>query len=176
MKRTIGIIEALLTGAFIGFFGVLVSVFSDGALKERTTVIIVILLIYSFISFFFGLLNSAYTWQWGLFIGSPGAFMLMIYTIKDFNILHIFYVFTILVLSCIAALTGKKARKNNFKVNILHSHIKTTGKTGGLRYYHFHKQMYINFCKFRMIKIKSICLLYNLNVIMDITVKNSCVL
>jgi hypothetical protein len=111
LKKIIGVLFSLIIGSFVGFFGVLVSVFSDGPLKERLTVIFVILLIYFIISLLFGRFISGFTWQWGLFISIPGAALLAIYTYKEFNLLYIAYILAIIIISCTASLIGKKASR-----------------------------------------------------------------
>lgn len=110
MKQTIGIILAILTGTFIGFFGVFVSVFADGALRERLIAISIILLVYGILSGLFGLLLQKFSWQWGLFLGSPGILILGLYMMSEFNPYYLIYMILIMSISCLGAQGGSYLR------------------------------------------------------------------
>jgi len=116
VKHIIGIILALLAGGLIGFFGVFVSVFADGALKERLITIAVILLIYYFISEIWGYLLPDYSWKWGLFIGVPGVLFLGFYMLREFNAYYLLYMALIISTACSGAWGGssfRNRRKNS---------------------------------------------------------------
>ena len=110
MKKLISIIISLLFGAFIGFFGVFNSVFSDGSINERLITIGVIMLIYIVISFVFGLTAPAFSWQWGILISSVGVVFLVLYSIKEFSPYYLIYLILIIGLSCKSSYIGNKVR------------------------------------------------------------------
>lgn len=109
MKNAIGILVALVLGGAIGF-GVFLSVFSDGAAKERAATIGVILLIYLVLGAVSGLIWPALKWLQGLMLGLPGALLLFYYMLRDFNILYVPYLLVILILPSLASNLVSKAR------------------------------------------------------------------
>ncbi len=112
MKNTIGILVSLVLGGIVGFFGVFVSVFSDGDIGERLATIGIVLLIYLLLGGAFGLIWPGLKWIQGLMLALPGAVLLLYYTIKEFNILHIPYILIILILPVLASsLTSKLSNK-----------------------------------------------------------------
>ncbi|MGI6734511.1 MAG: DUF6954 family protein [Anaerovoracaceae bacterium] len=115
MKRAIGILVALVLGSAIGFFGVFLSVFSDGAAKERIATIGVILLIYLVLGVVFGLIWPTLKWLQGLMLGLPGALLLLYYMLNDFNVLYVPYFLVILILPALASNLASKARSNTNK-------------------------------------------------------------
>ncbi|HEY5587241.1 MAG TPA: hypothetical protein VIK78_22490 [Ruminiclostridium sp.] len=115
MKHIISIILAILIGGFTGFFGVFVSVFSDGTLSERLITISIILLIYGVLSGLYGLLQQKYSWQWGLLLGSPGVLFLGMYMLHEFNLYYFIYMILIISISCFGAWSGNYIRKRKNK-------------------------------------------------------------
>lgn len=105
-KKTILIILSALIGIIIGYFGVLVSVFADGAIKERIITIGIILLIYMILSFLLGLIYPEFSWKWGILLGFPGVLFLALYSIKEYNFLYLIYIFLILCLSAVGSFLG----------------------------------------------------------------------
>src|SRR5512133_308984 len=111
MKNIIGIVLSILTGIFLGFFGALNSVFSDGELKERLVFIGVLLVIYGILGLVWGFLIPKFTWKWGLFLGGPGALILLLFTLLEFNPYFLIYMVLILILTCGGAWGGSALRK-----------------------------------------------------------------
>lgn len=110
MKYTIGIILSILVGSFIGIFGVLVSVFSDGGLTERLITIGVILLIYCIMGAALGLFLPDFSWKWGLIAGIPGVLILGVYMLREYNPYYLIYMALIVYLACFSAWGGSVAR------------------------------------------------------------------
>ncbi len=110
MKNIIGILLAIVFGFFFGFFGALNSVFSDGELKERLVFIGVLLVIYGVLGLVWGFLIPKFTWKWGLFLGGPGALILLLFTLLEFNPYFLVYAALILVLACGGAWGGSVLR------------------------------------------------------------------
>lgn len=106
MKYIVGIILSVFVGVFIGFFGALLSVFTDGSLNERLVVIALVLLVYFAVGGIFGFLLSRYSWKWGLYIGVPAVLILVFYSWDEFNIYYFIYMALILSLSCLGAWAG----------------------------------------------------------------------
>ena len=117
VKNIFGLLLALVAGSLLGFFGVFVSVFADGGLEERLLTIAVILLIYSFLSLLWGLLLPRYSWLWGLCLGFPGALILALYMLKEFNPYYFIYIILIIGLSSLCAYYGSKLRKRKSKIS-----------------------------------------------------------
>jgi hypothetical protein len=111
MKYKTGMIAAVLIGIIIGFFGVLVSVFSDGGQQERLITVGIILLIYFFIGSVLGYLLPDYSWKWGIFLGMPGVLLLIAYSIREFNIFYLIYMLLIIDLGCLGAWLGKRIKR-----------------------------------------------------------------
>lgn len=109
MKYVIGTVSAVLAGIVIGFFGVLVSVFTDGTAGERLTAIAVILLIYFFLSAFFAYFLHRYSWVWGLYVGVPAVILLGFYSRTEFNLYYLLYMAAIILISCLGAWVGSRA-------------------------------------------------------------------
>jgi len=106
MKKGLGILLAIVMGGLLGFFGVFVSVFSDGGLSERLITISIILLIYSILSAVWGFLIPGFSWLWGLFLGTPGAVLLILYFKTESNPYYLVYIILIFGLSCLSAKGG----------------------------------------------------------------------
>jgi hypothetical protein len=117
VKNIFGLLLALAIGSLLGFFGVFVSVFADGGLGERLLTIAVILLIYIFLSALWGFLLPRYSWLWGLCLGFPGALILALYMLKEFNPYYFIYIILIIGLSSLCAYYGSKLRKRKSKIS-----------------------------------------------------------
>jgi len=111
-RKTILIILSVIIGIIIGYFGVLVSVFADGAIKERIITIGIILLIYMILSFLLGLIYPEFSWKWGILLGLPGVLFLAVYSIKEFDFLYLLYIFLILCLSAVGSYFGGIIKHN----------------------------------------------------------------
>lgn len=113
-KKQIGIIVTSIIGIVLGFFGVMVSVFSDGSSYERIITILIILIIYGVISLIAGFIKPVKTWIYMLTLSLPGVLMLAFYSIKEFNALYIIYMVLILLITYFGTKSGKslKRKKN----------------------------------------------------------------
>ena len=112
MKNIIGIVFSIVTGIFLGFFGALNSVFSDGELNERLVFIGIILLIYGVLGVVWGFLIPKFTWKWGLFLGGPGALILLLFTLFEVNPYFLIYMALIFILACGGAWGGSSLKKH----------------------------------------------------------------
>lgn len=117
MKNIIGIVLSILTGFFLGFFGALNSVFSDGVLNERLVFIGVLLVIYGILGIVWGFLIPKLTWKWGLFLGGPGVLILLLFMILEFNPYFLVYMALILIMACGGAWGGSALRKRARKAS-----------------------------------------------------------
>jgi hypothetical protein len=117
MKNVIGIVLAIVFGIFFGFFGALNSVFSDGELNERLLFIGVLLVIYGIFGIVWGFLIPKLSWKWGLFLGGPGALILLFFMILEFNPYFLVYMALILIMACGGAWGGSALRKRTRKAS-----------------------------------------------------------
>lgn len=110
MKKTAGIIIAVLWGLLLGFFGVFSSVFTDGGLVERLIMIAVILLIYFISAGILAYFSSFSTWKWSFVISAPGMLILIIYSFSEPPMLVYFLIYIVLIHAfCMA---GHKAARS----------------------------------------------------------------
>lgn len=112
-KKSIGILTTIVIGIVMGFFGVMVSVFSDGSTYERLITILIILIIYGVLSLIAGFLKTVKTWIYMLSLSIPGVLMLLFYTIKEFNIMYIVYIALILLVTFFGTKSGKSIKRKN---------------------------------------------------------------
>lgn len=106
MKHIIGIVLSILIGSFVGFFGVIVSVFADSGKAEQLITIGVILLAYFLLGAIFGFFIPQISWKWGLFLGAPAIVFLIIFMLSEFNPYFLLYAVLIIGLSCLGAWSG----------------------------------------------------------------------
>ena len=110
-KKPIGIIVTIIIGIIMGFFGVMVSVFSDGSTYERIITVLIILIIYGVISLVAGFIRPVNTWISMLSLSLPGVIILIFYTIKEFNILYIVYMALIILITYFGTKSGKSLKR-----------------------------------------------------------------
>ncbi|NLK65847.1 MAG: hypothetical protein GX289_12260 [Tissierellia bacterium] len=110
-KKLISIIVTIIIGIALGFFGVMVSVFSDGSTYERLITILVILILYGVLSLIIGFIRPVRPWGHMLALSLPGVIMLIFYTIKEFNFLYIVYIVLILLIVFFGTKSGKSLKK-----------------------------------------------------------------
>jgi hypothetical protein len=110
-KKSVSIIVTIIIGIGLGFFGVMVSVFSDGALYERLTTTLVILIIYGILSLVIGFIRPLKPWGHMLALSIPGVLMLIFYTIKEFNALYIIYIILIFLIAFFGVRSGKSLKR-----------------------------------------------------------------
>jgi hypothetical protein len=110
-SNVLGSLITLVAGALIGFFGVFVSVFSDGLVFERLVTILIVLIIYGIVSIILGFLKPNYTWLYMLSLSLPGVIILAVYSSREFNILYVAYMLLILAFSFFGTKTGKSMKR-----------------------------------------------------------------
>ena len=116
MKKALVAVLAALVGSLIGYFGVLVSVFSDSNLSERLITISIILVIYAILSALLGVLLPSLTWWWGVILAAPGAMLVVLYFIREPNAYLIIYIVAIFGLSSFGSRFGSSlSRKKSNK-------------------------------------------------------------
>jgi peptidoglycan/LPS O-acetylase OafA/YrhL len=100
VKIALGTMLALVVGTLVGFFGVLVSVFSDSSGEEEALVTIgVVLVVYAFLGALWGFLLPQRRWVWGLFLGAPGAVALLGFMLAEGSPSRYLMLFTVLLLA-----------------------------------------------------------------------------
>ncbi len=110
-SNVLGSLITLVAGALIGFFGVFVSVFSDGLVYERLVTILIVLIIYGIVGIVLGFLKPTYTWLYMLSLSLPGIIILALYSSREFNILYVSYILLILAFSFFGTKTGKSMKR-----------------------------------------------------------------
>ncbi|NMC55721.1 MAG: hypothetical protein GYA50_00670, partial [Eubacteriaceae bacterium] len=111
MRNFLGIIAAILIGLVTGYFGVLVSVFSDGSVSERVITIGILLFIYFIMGLLFGFLAQK-VWKFSFAFSLGGVYFLTSYMIKEFNIYYLIYVVFIIALPLLGSYLGNKFYKS----------------------------------------------------------------
>lgn len=112
VKKPVLLVVALALGSILGFFGVFVSVFSDGGLYERLITISVILLIYFFLGLAFGVFVQGFSGILALVSGLPGDILLLLYFKSEPNKYYLIYGISIILLSWFGAFIGVKIKKS----------------------------------------------------------------
>lgn len=107
MKLKLLMVTAVLVGALLGFFGVLVSVFADGGVLERLITIGIILLIYAALGGLWGFFLPGIWWHGALALSLPGVLLLALYMLGEFNPYYLVYMVLILALAGLGAYGGK---------------------------------------------------------------------
>jgi hypothetical protein len=110
-SNVLGSLITLVAGTLIGFFGVFVSVFSDGLVYERLVTILIVLIIYGIVGIVLGFLKPLYTWAYMLSLSMPGVIILLIYSSREFNILYVAYMVLIIAFSFFGTKTGKSMKR-----------------------------------------------------------------
>ncbi|WP_312833108.1 DUF6954 family protein [Sedimentibacter saalensis] len=110
-SNLIGSLITVALGTLLGFFGVAVSVFSDGLVFERLVTILIVLIIYGIVSIVLGFLKPTYTWLYMLSLSMPGVIILALYSSREFNILYVAYIILILAFSFFGTKTGKSMKR-----------------------------------------------------------------
>lgn len=110
-SNLIGSLITIAVGALLGFFGVFVSVFSDGLVFERLVTILIVLIIYGVLSIILGFLRPSYTILYMLSLSLPGILLLAVYTSKEFNFLYIVYMILIALFSYFGTKSGKSLKR-----------------------------------------------------------------
>jgi hypothetical protein len=110
-KKFISIIITLIIGIGLGFFGVMVSVFSYGSTYERLITILIIMIVYGVLSLIIGFIRPLKPWGHMLALSLPGMVMLIFYTVKEFNILYVVYIVLILLVTFFGVKSGKSIKR-----------------------------------------------------------------
>lgn len=100
MKQIISVTAALLWGCLLAFFGVFVSVFSDGGAQERAITIAVILGIYSVSGILWGYGGTNKTWQKTGVLSAPGVVLLLLYSVREIGLLPYFLLYGAGITAC----------------------------------------------------------------------------
>ncbi|MFA9423976.1 MAG: hypothetical protein ACERLG_10390 [Sedimentibacter sp.] len=103
----IGSLITFVIGLFVAFFGVMVSVFTDGLIYDRIVTILIVLIIYGIISIVLGFMKPKNSWLYMLSLCMPGIILLSIYMAKEFNILYLLYIMLIFLVSFFGVRSGK---------------------------------------------------------------------
>jgi len=107
-KKYTAYVAALIAGLLLGFFGVFLSVFSDGPRYERLITILIILVIYGVIGIVIGVWKPEKTFIYLPFISLPGILILLVYSFGgEFKPIYIPYMLLVLLFPYFGLKTGK---------------------------------------------------------------------
>lgn len=110
-NNLIGASITAVIGLILGFFGVIVSVFSDGTIYERLVTALVVLIIYAVLSLILGFMKSGRAILYMLSLSLPGVLLLLSYSFKEFNLFYIVYMVLILAIVYFGVKSGKSFKK-----------------------------------------------------------------
>lgn len=110
-KKISSYLVTLIAGLLLGFFGVFVSVFSDGSDYERMITILVVLIVYGVLGIIIGIWKPLKTFIYLPYLCLPGVFLLIFYMYKEFNVLYIVFLILILAISYFGLKTGRSFKK-----------------------------------------------------------------
>ncbi len=111
-KNAIPHIITLVLGLLLGFFGVFLSVFSDGSIYERMITILIILVIYGILGIVIGIWKPIKTFVFLPGLSMPGVLLLVFYLYKDgLNAFYIPYIILIVAFSYLGLKTGRSFKK-----------------------------------------------------------------
>lgn len=110
-KKSIAIAVTVIIGLLLGFFGVMVSVFSDAGIYERIVTILIILIIYGVLGLALGFLYPVKTWVYMLSLSIPGVLLLILYSIKEFKVMYLVYILLILAMTYFGTKSGKSLKR-----------------------------------------------------------------
>lgn len=113
-KKFTAYVVTLMAGLLLGFFGVFVSVFSDGSAYERMVTILIILVIYGILGIIIGVWKPVKTFVYLPFLSLPGILILLVYSlVGEFNALYIPFMLLILGFSYFGLKTGRSFKQKN---------------------------------------------------------------
>jgi hypothetical protein len=96
----------------LGFFGVFLSVFSDGPIYERLITILIVLIIYGVVGIVIGAWKSEKTLVYLPFLSLPGILILLMYSIgEEFKPIYIPYMLLVLMFSYFGLKTGRSFKR-----------------------------------------------------------------
>ncbi len=108
MRNKIGLVLVILVGAFLSFYGVLLSLFGDATQTEQLQFIALILLVYFVIGGLTGFFLPRYRWMGGLILAVPGVFILFSFLVTAINQYILLYLALLLSASCGGAWLGSR--------------------------------------------------------------------
>lgn len=111
-KNISAYVVTLIAGLLLGFFGVFVSVFSDGSTYERIITILIVLVIYGVLGIIIGVWKPIKTFVYLPFLSLPGILILLVYSLGgEFNPLYIAFMLLILGFSYFGLKTGRSFKQ-----------------------------------------------------------------
>lgn len=109
VKKIGGIILMFLIGAFIAFFGVLLSLFADSTPDERYPFIALVIAAYFIVNFIAAAVWPELSWKWGLITGGPALVgLLLFWILNGFPVLILFYFLLVAAACFLGALAGAR--------------------------------------------------------------------
>lgn len=117
-KKIGGIILMFLIGAFIAFFGVLLSLFADSKPEEQYPFIALIIAVYFVVSFIPAAVWPKLSWKWGIITGGPALTgLLLFWLLNGFPVFLLLYFILVAAACFLGALAGvrfgQKRRNRN---------------------------------------------------------------
>lgn len=111
-SRIPGYISILIFGLLVCFFGVWVSILSDGSDYERLIAILIVLIAFALLSIIIGFWKPEKTFLYMPWLCLPSVILLIFYMYKEFSILYLVYLILILTTSYTGLKTGRSFHKN----------------------------------------------------------------
>jgi hypothetical protein len=116
MKKILGSVLSLALGLLFGFFGVMNSVFSDGAMDERLVIIAVILVIYGLLGLLLGFFFSEMHITVAILLVIPGIVFLTLFLFSELYLLILLYMVLLIFMTFVSVKLGHhlygRTRKN----------------------------------------------------------------
>lgn len=110
MKRILGSVISLALGLLFGFFGVMNSVFADGAMNERLVVIAVIIAIYGLLGLLLGFFFSEMHTTAAILLVAPGIVFLTFFLFSELYLLILLYMFFLAAITFGSVKLGRHLR------------------------------------------------------------------
>lgn len=110
-KKSAGYLVTSIAGLLLGFFGVFVSVFSDGSSYEQIITILIVLIIYGILGIVIGLWKPIKTFVYLPWLSLPGVLILLVNMYREFNILYVLYMILIVSVSYLGLNSGRSLKR-----------------------------------------------------------------
>lgn len=111
-KNAFPYMVTIILGLLLAFFGVFLSVFSDGSSYERIVTALIVLIIYGILGIAIGIWKPLKTFVFLPWLCLPGVLILLFYMYNEgFNIFYVPYIILIIAFSYLGLKTGKSFKK-----------------------------------------------------------------
>lgn len=111
-KKYTAYVVALIAGLLLGFFGVFLSVFSDGTRYERLITVLIVLILYGVIGIAIGVWKPEKAFVYLPFLSLPAILILLLYSFGgEFKPIYIPYMLLVLLFPYFGLKTGKSFKR-----------------------------------------------------------------